>query len=742
MARLLSAGDFEARPEQQAMARAVELALRDKSRLLVEAGTGVGKSFAYLVPAMLRCILDKEKVVVATNTISLQEQLIQKDIPLLVRAIDAFLDEHGAAMGVRKADLPVVMPVLVKGRGNYVSIRRLQLASQRQESLFSEAASRRSLHVIEDWASRTKDGTLQTLPPLEAGDVWDHARSDSDNCMGRKCEHYQACFFQRARREMEKANLLVCNHALYFADLALRARHDDAAILPEYHHVVLDEAHNVEDVACEHFGVSLTQPRVSRLLRTLYQPRRGKGYLTERALALADVEAASHATHLVVEAEGAAREFFESLTDVWEKDRSRTGRLRSAGVVANVLTPAMRALSLQLKVMRDAIASEPDKFELNSYAKRAGDIADAAEALVEHAIPDAVYWVEVTGGGGNAAARYGSSVYRRVTLACSPIEAGPILRQHLFSRDMGIVLTSATLSTRAAKADEPRERAETAFAYTMNQLGCDDALTMQLGSPFDYAKQVQLYVDTTMPSPKTVGGGSSGERERRDRGGSGVGADGSGARRSGSTDRRYVDIDDFGGAIEEPMESRDPRRLFIDELSSRILQHVKATDGGAFVLFTSFADLFECADELARPFENHDLPLLAQGRGGTRSQLLDQFRLNDRSVLFGAASFWQGVDVRGHALRNVIITRLPFEPPDRPITQARLEKIEQRGGNAFMEESLPRAVIRFKQGFGRLIRSKTDQGRVVVLDPRIVTARYGKRYIDALPAGLPVQTIN
>lgn len=726
-----SGSGYESRPEQLAMARAVESALRDKSRLVVEAGTGVGKSFAYLVPAMLRCMLKKEKVVVATNTISLQEQLIQKDIPLLMRALDAWLVAGGGALGVKKGDVPAVKPVLVKGRGNYLSIRRLQLASQRQSSLFADAGSLRSLHVIEDWATTTKDGTLATLPPLESAEAWDHARSDADNCMGRACEHYQACFFQRARREMEQANLLVCNHALYFADLALRARHDDAAILPEYQHVILDEAHNIEDVACEHFGVSLTQPRVTRLLRTLYNPRRGKGYLTDRGLALADADAASRATQLVADAESASREFFDALLDAWERDRTRTGRVRGAGVAPNVLTPAMRALSLHLKTMREAVASEPDKFELNSYAKRAGDIAAAAEALIDQTVPDAVYWIEVSGSGrggsggsGGGGRGRGPMAFPRVTLACSPIEAGPILRRHLFSREMGIVLTSATLSTRAARRDEPLERAETAFAYTMNQLGCEGALTMQLGSPFDYANQVRVFVDTTMPSPKMqAGGGGVGART------GGVG-DGRG--------QRYVALE----GDSEPAEPMDPRRAFIEELSSRIEQHVRATEGGAFVLFTSFADLYECADALTRAMERLDMPLLVQNRGGTRSQLLEMFRGNERSVLLGAASFWQGVDVRGQGLRNVIITRLPFEPPDRPITQARLEKIEARGGNAFMEESLPRAVIRFKQGFGRLIRSKGDSGRVVVLDPRILTARYGKRFLEALPSGVSIQTIN
>ncbi|MBC7770878.1 MAG: hypothetical protein H7210_00150, partial [Pyrinomonadaceae bacterium] len=734
--------------------------LADKARLLVEAGTGVGKSFAYLVPAMLRCIFNKERVVIATNTISLQEQLIQKDIPFLMSVIEEWL---GGLKGIKRENLPLVVPALVKGRGNYVSIRRLRLASQRQHSLFSEQAAIRSLHVIEDWAGSTKEGTLATLPALEYGEVWDHVRSDADNCMGRKCEHFKECFFQTARREMETANLLVCNHALFFSDLSLKVRlGDTAGILPPHQHVVLDEAHNVEDVACEHFGISLTQARVARLLRTLYQARRGKGYLSERTLSMADADAVSRAIHLVGDAEHASREFFEALFSAWEKEPTKTGRIRERGIVENMLSPAMNSLCVHLKILRDLVKGEADKFELTSYAKRAGDIADAAAALVDQAVPESVYWIDVQssgrtggGGGGRTAVRGSPMTFPRVTFACSPIEAGPILREHLFSRQIGIILTSATLSTRAVKHDEHRERAETAFAYITAQLGCEGALTMQLGSPFDHARQVSLYVDTTMPAPGLESGQGGGRsrgpvrppaREKPTSPFPGAPPSRSSGQQQGidSETRRYV-ADDAASfdAFEDGAREEDisPPRTFIEELSSRILDHVKATDGGAFVLFTSFTDLFGAAEALAHPLELLDIQLLVQGRDGPRSQILERFRQNDRSVLFGAASFWQGVDVRGHGLRNVIITKLPFEPPDRPITQARIERIQARGGNPFMEESLPRAVIRFKQGFGRLVRSKTDTGRVVVLDPRILRSRYGARFLDALPDGIKVQTI-
>ncbi len=708
-------GGFESRPEQVAMAKAVAAALEERGRLLVEAGTGVGKSFAYLVPAILRCLLHNERVVVATNTIALQEQLIHKDIPLL----QATLADWGltGAPGPRSADpsiprsLPTLRPVLVKGRANYASIRRLKLASQRQETLFADAAALRSLHVIEDWAYQTKDGSLSTLPALESTEPWDHARSDADNCMGRKCPHYKECFYQNARREMEQANLLICNHALFFSDLALRAgpepvSDDDeegdtatgepargsgkGGFLPEYQHVILDEAHNVEEVACEHFGLSLSQPRVMRLLRTLYQQRRGAGYLSTRALSLGDLESVDQAIQLVLRADAACRDFFDALLHLYEVDPDASGRLRSPGAVDNPLTPAMRDLALRLKGLRDAVESEPDRFELNSYVRRAEAIAGAAAALVDQTMPESVYWVEAQHGGVGGAARYRARG-PRVTIACSPIEAAPLLRKHLFSMPVSVVMTSATLATRRVRGDEARQRAETAFAYTIGRLGAEGSRTLQLGSPFDHARQVRLYIDTSLPAPA----GSLGQPD---------------------------DLDGSTAAI-----------------ADRILTHVKATRGGAFVLFTSFAQLNAVADALAGPLAESGLPMLVQNRDGSRSHILARFRADENSVLLGAASFWQGVDVKGRGLRNVIIARLPFEPPSRPLTQARLERIQERGGNPFMEDSLPRAVIRFKQGFGRLIRSKSDSGRVVVLDPRIVTARYGKRFLDALPDGVQIE---
>ncbi len=672
---------YEPRPEQIEMAAAVARALDDRAHLMAEAGTGVGKSFAYLVPAALRCVERGETVVVATNTISLQEQLVTKDVPLIQHALG--LDS------LDPDEPPPLRPVLVKGRGNYVSIRRLKLASQRQDKLFTDAAARRSLHQIEDWAYDTTDGSLATLPPLERQGIWDRVQSDSGNCMGRKCPHHGECFYQNARRSMEGANLLICNHALFFSDLALRAR--EVGFLPKYDHVILDEAHNVEDVAAEHFGLSLSEGRVAHLLGALYHERTGRGYLSQLQLATGDIEPVERAVKLVGVADRAMRGFFEDLARLHDSQELSNGRIRREGAIENTLTPVMNDLAVRLRSLRDLVQAEPDRYELNAYAERASEIADAAEALIEQTAPGYCYWVEITGREDRG--RRGE----RVRLACSPIEVAPLLKERLFDAEHSVVLTSATLATRTIRDDEPSERAETAFAHAMSRLGCDGAPALQLGSPFDHASQVEVFVDRSMPNPGWT---------PRDRARSGGGPD-----------------------------------TYTRELVSRVLDHIAATEGGAFVLFTSFSQLYKAADALLGPLEALGYPLLVQGRSGTRSQILAEFREHSNAVLLGAASFWQGVDVRGDTLRNVIITRLPFDPPGRPLTEARLERIQERGGDPFREDSLPRAVIRFKQGFGRLIRSTTDSGRVVILDPRVLTKGYGKLFLRALPEGIDVKTL-
>ena len=600
---------FRPRRAQLQMASAVTDALEHRTALLVEAGTGTGKTFAYLVPALLA----GRRVLVSTGTRTLQDQLYAKDVPLVAGAL-------GSPARV----------ALLKGRSNYLCTYRLKRQLS-QRVLEGVAVPEPLLARLESWSAITKTGDLAEVPGMtESQSIWPQVTSTRDNCLGQRCPDYAGCHVVAARRDAQAADLVIVNHHLLLADLALK-EDGFGDLLGSADAVILDEAHQLPDLATQFFGAQFSARQGETLLTEGKAALlRGGGSLAEIGPAARTVEAALGAV-LATLPRGAARRRWE------EADEE--------------LDSAVLALVAALREYGIALGDASQQPAIAAVAGRAGELAGVLERIAQ--------------AGGDDGARTVETAARGFTLGLLPFDVSERFRGLVTAHPAAWVFTSATLSVGED------------FAHFATRLGLEDAPTLRIPSPFDFNSQAMLYLPEGMPEPAQPG--------------------------------------------------------YVDAVIDASVPLLEASGGGAFLLFTSHRALAQGAARLRATWDGAvERPLLVQGEG-PRERLLREFREHGDAVLLGTASFWEGVDVKGEALRLVIIEKLPFASPDDPLTKARIEHLQRSGGNAFRDYQLPEAVLALKQGVGRLIRSETDRGMIVICDPRLLGKGYGRVFRASLP---------
>jgi ATP-dependent DNA helicase DinG len=635
---LQEALSLEHRPEQDTMATTVSQSMSRDQALIFEAGTGVGKSLAYLIPGIIHSIESKRPAVISSNTIALQEQIQQKDLPICRELFQA-IPELNAYADFKST--------LLVGKGNYLCPTRFGNAIANKTELFPNDELE-ELQRIAAWSQTTQNGLRQELNPTPNWDVWEMVNAEGSACNRKNCSP-DTCHYQRARAEMRKAQVVIVNHSLLFALLNAGGLSPNAKgiLLPD-DFLVIDEAHTTAEVATEYFGARISSYGLDRQLKALFNPKRKSGIVRKFA----------HTKQLqtIIDAQEASQEFFGYITATRLEKRPISRISEQDWCEPTIVSP----LKAVVEVMDSILAKVEDGAmhdELKDQRNRLHSSYAGIRRFIALAEEDHVHWLERSG--------------RRnqiVTLRTAPIDIAPYLKEELFSKEISVTLTSATLSI--AQRMEPFQRKVGALA--------EEAYRVE--SPFDYEKNTRIYIASDIPAP-----------------------------------------------------SREDARLAMDALIDYIDYCVKNVSGGSLVLFTSYSDLRKAGDALETEFATAGRPFFAQGQGLSRSEMSQEFRDAGNGVLFGTDSFWTGVDVPGAALSQVIVTRLPFDVPTHPITEAKAERIKENGGNPFGDLTLPEALVKFRQGIGRLIRKKDDRGIITVLDSRILQKSYGRQFLQSLP---------
>jgi ATP-dependent DNA helicase DinG len=640
---LQEALQLEHRPGQERMAHAVAAAFRDDQALLFEAGTGIGKSLAYLVPGIIHATDCGRQMIVSTHTISLQEQVDRKDLPLCRRLFQAVPELAGYAN--------FVSTVLV-GKSNYLCTSRLSHALADRATLFDDAGYA-ELQRIADWADTTETGLRHDLQPPPSPEVWESVNADSSSCSRRNCD-CNRCFYQRARARVRSAQVIVVNHALLFSLIAAGGARAEGApvdapgVLFPGDFIVLDEAHTVGEVAEDSFGLGLSSLGIERTLKHLYNPKTRRGILNKRGT--------PEFKQRIADTLEAAGQFFTFLASTLLAERAIV-RIRETGAAESLLREPLTALERTVARIADSLEDGRERDEILEQKARLAAVRVGVEEWLGLADEGHVYWAE-----------RGGRKQTIVTLRSAPVDVAPELERRLFNAGVSVVCTSATL---ALGGEMGR------FAAS---IGAAAARSDVAQSPFDFERHMRVFIAGDIPLP-----------------------------------------------------TQGDSRASIDALADYVGFCCSRVKGGSLVLFTSYRDMQAVAATVGPLIAGSGRPFLMQGGDLSRSDLTQRMRDTGNAVLFGTDSFWTGVDVPGDALSQVIIARLPFSPPTHPVAEAKAELIRARGGDAFNELTLPEAVIKFRQGVGRLIRTQVDRGLVTILDSRILAKSYGRLFIAGLP---------